>query len=154
MFSIKHRHFSALKTTLLALFSISCFNGFNVPAEGAILQVPSTHYPTIQSAVDAARLGDTIVVEAGRTYTENLVLRHKASGTGWITIQSSALANLPTSGNRVAPTDAANMPTIRTTGAGSNSTITTESGSTPTHHYRLIGLIIVRHASPCSSKRL
>ena len=122
-----------LKVIFVALATVSCFNA--LPAEAATLNVPSTQYPTIQSAIDAARLGDTIVVEAGRTYTENLVLKYKSSGSGWITIQSSKLNLLPAEGNRVSPSDAANMPTLRS-GNIEQPVIKTVSGSTPSHHYK------------------
>lgn len=45
------------------------------PARAATLQVPGDH-GTIQSAVDAAASGDTIIIEAG-TYTENVDLPSK-----------------------------------------------------------------------------
>lgn len=130
-----------------ALITLSCFSAFQVPAEAAILNVPSTQFPTIQSAINAANRGDTIVVEAGRTYTENIVLKYKSTGTGYVTIQSSALASLPAAGNRVGPADASNMPTIRSTSAGSTRVITAPSGSNPVQYYRLIGLNILRHNS-------
>lgn len=130
-----------LKMIMVALGTISCFNA--LPAEAATLNVPSTQYPTIQSAIDAARLGDTIVVEAGRTYTENLVLKYKSAGTGWITIQSSKLNQLPAPGNRVSPSDAVNMPRLTSTSVN-ESVIRTQSGANPTHHYRLVGLEVAR----------
>lgn len=130
-----------LKVIFVALATVSCFNA--LPAEAATLNVPSTQYPTIQSAIDAARLGDTIVVEAGRTYTENLVLKYKSSGSGWITIQSSKINLLPTEGNRVSPSDAANMPTIQS-GDTAYSAVETVSGANPSHHYRFIGIDFTR----------
>ena len=107
MFSITSLRLYGLKAILIALGSISCVSMMQTPAEAATLYVPSSQYPTIQSAINAANRGDTIIVEAGRTYTENLVLRYKSAGTGYVTIQSSALANLPAAGNRVTPADAA-----------------------------------------------
>ena len=50
----------------------------NVPAGG-----------NLQSAIDSARLGDTIVLAAGATYTGNYTLPAK-TGSGWIIIRSSA----------------------------------------------------------------
>jgi len=128
-----------------ALITLSCFSAFQVPAEAAILNVPSTQFPTIQSAINAANRGDTIVVEAGRTYTENIVLKYKSTGTGYVTIQSSALASLPAAGNRVGPSNASNMPRIQTS---SNSPVfrTELSGSNPTGFYKLIGLEITRQS--------
>ena len=147
MFSISSLRLYTLKCVLIGLGSISCVSVMQTPAEAATLNVPSSQYPTIQSAINAASRGDTIIVEAGRTYTENLVLRYKSAGSGYITIQSSALSSLPAAGNRVSPSDAANMPTIRSTTAASGQAISTVSGSTPSHHYKLIGLQILRHNS-------
>lgn len=45
-------------------------------AIGATLNVPSALYPTVQSAIDAAMDGDTVLVGPG-TYTENLVWEAK-----------------------------------------------------------------------------
>ena len=43
----------------------------------------------------------------------------------------------------MSPSDAANMPTLRSTSV-SDAVIKTQSGSTPSHHYKLIGLNIER----------
>lgn len=123
---------------------------FVINSHGNTLNVPSTQYPTIQSAINAAQLGDTIVVEAGRTYTENLILKYKSNGSGWITIQSSKLNQLPGAGNRVSPSDAVNMPKLQSTHYA-ESVLSTQSGSTPTHHYKLIGLEISRRTDSPSS---
>jgi len=105
-------------------------------------------HTTVQAAIDAASRGDTIVITAGQTFTENVILKYKASGSGYVIIQSSALASLPTAGNRVAPADASNMPLIRASGSGSSVTISTEvSGGNPTGFYKLIGLNIERSNS-------
>src|SRR5688500_1196524 len=57
----------------------------------------------LQTAINNAALGDTIVLQAGVTYVTSsagphdygFILRNKTSGSGWITIQSSNLAQLP-----------------------------------------------------------
>ena len=54
-----------------------------------------------------------------------------------VLIRSSAHASLPTPGNRVGPSDAADMPIIQATTG--NNAIKTASGA---HHYRLVGLQI------------
>lgn len=66
------------------------------------LNVPSPQYPTIQSAVNAANSGDTIILQAGVAFTESVELKYKP-GNDYITIQSSALSNLPPNGKRVSP---------------------------------------------------
>ncbi len=47
-----------------------------LPADSAILQVPTTGYPTIQAAVDAAHTSDTIQIAPG-VYTEQVVISNK-----------------------------------------------------------------------------
>ena len=117
-----------------------------ISANAATLNVPGPGYPTIQAAIDAAAPGDTIIVEAGRTYAENIVLKYKGPGADYITIQSSALANLPGPGNRIGPADAVNMPKLEAATLGSPVIRTELAGTNPAHHYRLIGLEIARKA--------
>ena len=150
MLSPKTLRVSGLKMFFLALGVVSCFGVMRSQTEAATLYVPSTQYPTIQSAVNAASLGDTIVVEAGRTYTENIVLKPKSTGSGWITIQSSKLHLLPGEGDRVKPSDAVNMPKLQATDVN-NAVISTQSGTSPTHHYKLVGLEIQRRTDNTSS---
>jgi hypothetical protein len=64
-----------------------------------------------QAALDAARPGDELVLEAGQPYTGNFTLPRK-SGTGWISIRSSAMNRLPPGGVRVRPEHAAAMPKL------------------------------------------
>lgn len=65
----------------------------------------------LQAAIDAARPGDIVELEAGATFTGSYVLRPKA-GDGWIYITSGNLARLPVPGTRVSPSDAVHMPKI------------------------------------------
>jgi hypothetical protein len=62
---LPRRGWAQVVATLLALGA--------APASAELLFVPSD-FPTIQQAIDAAELGDTVVVEPG-LYTENIVLR-------------------------------------------------------------------------------
>jgi hypothetical protein len=97
---------------------------------------------SFQSALDSAQPGDTIVVEAGATFVGPFTLPNK-SGASWITIQSSALSQLPVSGQRVGPGNAAAMPKIVSPGNGESAIVTARGA----HHYRLVGLEITRAAS-------
>lgn len=110
---------------------------YELPTGGTTWQVPSAY--TLQQAIDGAALGDVIVVDSTATLTGPFVLKNKASGTGWIYIISSAMASLPVEGNRVAPSDAANMPTLQSATASGEYVIGAEAGA---HHYRLAGLEI------------
>ena len=62
----------------------------------------------LQAAIDEAHYGDTIVVEAGASYTGPLRLRDKGAGTGsdadYITIRTSDLSGLAREGERLNPT--------------------------------------------------
>jgi hypothetical protein len=71
-------------------------------------------HTTVQAALNAAALGDTIVLEAGVTYSETLTYPNKGSGTSYITITSNASAvNLPAAGQRTGPIYSAYMPKLR-----------------------------------------
>ena len=60
---------------------------------------------SLQAAINAANYGDTIVVQAGATFTGNFTLPKK-TGTGEIVIQSSRISELP-EGARVNPSQSA-----------------------------------------------
>ena len=65
----------------------------------------------LQAALDVARPGDEIVLEANQRYSGNFVLPGK-TGAGWITLRSSAMNRLPAEGVRVRPEHAEAMPKI------------------------------------------
>ena len=88
----------------------------------------------LQEALDAARPGDVITLEAGATFTGPFQLRDKP-GAEWITIRSSEEERLP-AGVRVSPSDADLMPKLE---ADSQTVITAELGA---HHYRFAGIEI------------
>src|SRR5579884_336937 len=64
----------------------------------------------LQSSINAAAPGDTIILDAGVTYVTNITLPNKPGGQ-FITIQSSAVDHFPT-GIRVSPADTAFMPKL------------------------------------------
>ncbi|HEX5705699.1 MAG TPA: hypothetical protein VFX96_00270, partial [Pyrinomonadaceae bacterium] len=105
-------------------------------ARAATMSVPAG--ADLQAAINAALPGDTLVLDAGATYVGNFVLPNKA-GTGYITIQSSALTNLPAT-SRVTPSQSSHMPKLLSPGRGEPA-LRTEVGA---HHYRLVGLEIGR----------
>jgi hypothetical protein len=76
-------------------------------ATGATLRVCASgcQFNHLQSAIDAALPGDTILLAAGQTFTGPFILRAK-SGSEWITIRSDAAdALLPADGVRLVPSD-------------------------------------------------
>jgi hypothetical protein len=91
----------------------------------------------LQAALDNAQLGDTIVLQAGATFTGPFRLPNKTTGTGWIYVVSSNLASLPPPGQRVGPGNAANMPKI--VAPAYNNAVVTVAGS---HHFRFVGVEI------------
>ncbi|MEY4642375.1 MAG: hypothetical protein RLZZ227_2369 [Pseudomonadota bacterium] len=98
-------------------------------AQSATLQVPAGG--DLQQALDAARPGDVIELEAGAEYRGTFVLPQK-SGAGWIEIRSSAIAEI--GDGRVEPAEAHLMPALVATG---ESVITTAPGA---HHFRFTGI--------------
>ena len=88
----------------------------------------------VQSAVNAAQYGDTIIVEAGAIYTVSLVLPLK-SGTGEIVIRSSRLGELP-EGVRVNPSQSALFAKFQSIIPG-EPVVKTVAGA---HHYRFQGI--------------
>ncbi|MBX4189033.1 hypothetical protein KW785_00370 [Candidatus Parcubacteria bacterium] len=123
------------------------YSGFAGPAELPRAYVDTT-MPTqsgqtinvtsggnLQAALDTAQPGDTIVLQAGATYTGNFVLRNKSNPNNqWIVIKSNGA--LPPEGRRVKPTDASQLAKIQT-GQNYSWTLDTEAGA---NYYRLIGL--------------
>lgn len=89
----------------------------------------------LQKALDAARPGDTVVLEAGATFRGTITLPNKGAGDSYITVRSSRLAELP-AGVRVTPAQGALMPKIVAPGRGEPA-IRTAPGA---HHYRLLGI--------------
>jgi hypothetical protein len=92
----------------------------------------------LQAALNNAEPGDTLVLEAGATFVGPFTLPNKA-GDEWVTIQSSALAELPAAGQRVAPAHAPLMPKLvspATPGYGTYA-LRTAPGA---HHYRFLGI--------------
>ena len=91
-----------------------------------------------QAALNRAKSGDTILLEAGATFKGNFVLPKK-EGNEFITIRSSASdSQLPPPDTRIEPNKyAAVLPKIVTT--NSDPAISTAKGA---HHYRFIGVEI------------
>ena len=87
----------------------------------------------LQSALNGAQLGDTIILEPSAIYTGPFFLPAK-TGAGWIVIRTSA--TLPPDGARVTPSHASLMPKLE---AFSGSVINTAPGA---HHYRFVGIEI------------
>ena len=119
--------FSTIVFCLAVLFTAAA------TANAATITVPAGG--SLQSAINAAQPGDTIILEAGASYTGPITLPNK-SGASFITIQSSALAQLPGPTQRVTPAHASLMPKILTPGSNQAALQTAAYA----HHYRFIGI--------------
>jgi hypothetical protein len=93
----------------------------------------------LQAALKSAKFGDTIVLEAGATYSGSFQLPYKGAGTGtdadYITIRTSNPGGISKEGDRINPRlHAGAMPKIVST---NEYAIGTEQRA---HHYRFIGI--------------
>src|SRR5215475_7387101 len=89
----------------------------------------------VQAAIDQARPGDVIKLQAGETFTGNFRLPNK-SGSDWIIIRSSAAdADLSPPGTRVTPAKSAFMPKLIS--PNSDPVAQTDAAA---HHFRFIGV--------------
>jgi hypothetical protein len=89
----------------------------------------------LRAALEKAKPGDTIVLQAGATWTGPFKLPNKTTGSGWIYVVSSQLSSLPAAGTRVSPANAANMPKILAP-QGGNALSTVAN----THNFRFAGI--------------
>ena len=98
---------------------------------------------SLQKAIDSARYGDEIIVEAGASFQGPIILRNKGplpagmtDDGAYITIRSSRLADLPPAGTRVSPQHAPLMPKVLS-GSADQGALQTETSA---HHYKIIGI--------------
>jgi hypothetical protein len=106
-----------------------------VPPTGNTINIPAGG--NLQTAINNAQPGDTLVLQAGATYTtppDGFLLPDKP-GSNWIVIRTSNLNALPATGTRVTPSHSAAMAKIITTAA--SPAIYTAPYA---HHYRFIGI--------------
>ena len=152
---LTHPHTAGIAATLtarrLVAFTAACLVHGVALAAAALPTPPKTFDTTyaapkgatltvaaggdLQAALEKAQLGDTIVLEAGASWTGPFKLPNKAAGSGWIYVVSSHLSDLPPAGSRVSPTNAASMPKILAPNA--MNAITTVANS---HHFRFVGI--------------
>jgi hypothetical protein len=109
------------------------FDSSYVAPTGARLNVGAGG--NLQTALNNAKPGDTIVLQAGATFRGPFTLPNNTVGSGWIYVVSSHLANLPPPGTRVSPANAAYMPKILAPN-GLNALKTVASS----HHFRFVGI--------------
>ncbi len=95
----------------------------------------------LQAAIDTARFGDEIVLQANTTYTGAFYLRKKTTGAGWITIRSAN--NTVPAGTRARPSTSTALPKVLG-GSSGTPVFTADAGA---HNYRLLGFEV---SSPSS----
>jgi len=101
------------------------------PSTGSILTVNAGD--DLQAAINQAQPGDTIVLQAGATFTGNFVLPAKAGANSYVTITtSSELSRLPDADTRMDPAYAPLLPKIKS--PNSAPAIVTAPFA---HHYQL-----------------
>ena len=101
----------------------------------------------LQAAIDKANLGDTVIVQAGATFTGPLHLRDKGPGSGtgadYIMIRTSDLAGISPEGERVSPAKhAQSMPKI----VAPNEQAAVDTAP-QAHHYKFVGFEFVPAAN-------
>ena len=88
----------------------------------------------LQSAIDEAQPGDTIILEAGVVYTGPITLPVK-SGSDFITIESSRASDLP-EGVRVSPSQSASFAKVQSA-TNAEPIVKTKPGA---HHFKFVGI--------------
>ena len=111
-----------------------CIRDSYSPTNGRVIDVGGSG--SLQSALDSAVPGDTIVLQAGATYKGPFNLPYKPNGKDWIYVRSSAYDRLPPPGQRVKQSDVASMPRL-ISGDGGGAALTTADRA---HHFRFVGI--------------
>ena len=115
-----------------------------LPREQVDTKMPTTRGKTtkvaakddFQAALKNAQGGDTLILDAGATYTGSFILPKK-SGDGWIVIKSSAETELPPAGTRIDPKKHARLMPRLHTPHNNEPALRAEKGA---HHWRFIGI--------------
>jgi len=107
-----HKGSLITRTAAAVAFVLALFVSVRGQSGGTSIQVPAGG--DLQGAINRARPGDTIVLEAGATYVGNFVLPARSNDEAFITIRSSAQdATLPGATARIGPGDAPRLPKLR-----------------------------------------
>src|SRR6266536_3154039 len=114
------------------LVGVVCLSAvWSSPAVAATVNVLAGD--NLQVALDRAEPGDTILLQAGATFSGTFVLGVKPGST-YITVRTSASdSSLPADGSRISPADAVLLPKIKS--SGNSSALRTAPGA---HHWRLL----------------
>ena len=125
---------SSFQLSLVLLFIALFTAAREGEVRAATLNVPAGG--DLQSALNAAQPGDTILLQPGATYTGPFTLPVK-SGSDFITVRTAASdASLPADGTRITPAYSSVMPKLVAPGGGSPALMTAPGA----HHYRFFGI--------------
>ena len=128
---------SRLRLPLLLLLTATLFATSPWAARAATTYVNAGG--NLQAAINAAQPGDTIIVQAGQTFTGPFTLPNKGASEAYVTIRTSTPDSALPAGHRVTPSDAGLMARLASPGQGQPA-VRTEAGA---HHYRLVGLEVM-----------
>src|ERR1043165_5980132 len=107
-------------------------NDSHAQQKGPIIQLDKSG--DLQAAINRAKPGDTIILQAGAIYTGPFTLPVK-SGSEYITIQSSRVNELP-EGARVSPSQSELFAKLQSA-EKSAAVVKTQPGA---HHYKFVGI--------------
>ena len=119
------------RTGYFGLFPQS-FEIVSAPAGGRVIKVPAGG--NVQAAIDQARSGDVVELQAGAVYSGQIDLRDRPIND-FVTIRSSRAAELP-AGKRVTPAQRELMAVIQS-GMLGRAAVNASNGA---HHYRFVGI--------------
>ena len=118
------------RLAIAVLITPAIFFGQAASAAGSTITVNAG--ADLQRAINNAQAGDTLLLQAGATFSGNFVLPAK-SGNAVITIRSSAPDGaLPNGSTRIGPSFASNLPKL-----SSPNTVSALATAPGAHHYRL-----------------
>ena len=115
-----------------------------------------TESAEVQQALDDARPGDTLRLEAGKTFlSTGWRLPSKDGSDGWITLTTTRYEDLPDENTRITPAWASLLPRLVAT-TPPQGVLYTENGPLPrpAERYRLIGLMFINRAGSSFSRGL
>lgn len=118
----------------------------SMPSQTGTIRNIDASCSNLQTQINSASLGDTIIIPAGTVCTGNYIFPNKTTGSGWIVVRTSTPdSQLPAPGNRISPAHAPLLATLRTNVTGpsyqSRPAVAFDDGA---HHYRFIGIEITQ----------
>ena len=113
---------------------------------GQVRSIPAGDSEDFQRALNTATCGDTIVLQAGSTYSGSFVIPNIGSCSGWVIVESSN-ASVLAAGVRVSPSSVQNMATLTSTAMRPVLQFT----AVGIHNFRFIGLEVSCGTGVCDA---